>query len=592
MANDFGNISLDEAIPRLVANYHRGKLVPFTGAGISAGSVPLWQKMVSTLYAQQGIPFPNGQSLTTQQLIQYSDAIVTALARESREQFIAATEECCGYVGRTEPPVTAQCTALAALWWPLIITTNYDRLLVNAYLNHKLNGKRDIKVFGRNPTDCHSLLSMLNTGAGTAYWALQGYFGDSENRNNLKDEIVLGYRQYRSATYNNSTFRAVFGEIYRNHSLLFLGSGLSEDYFMGLFGEVLEKFGRNPYTHCALFSEQDAGNIDHKFLLTRMNIVAVFYPDKGEKYAGLPMALNKLAVAIQSSGTRLWKLGYGNRSLSALNNKQSPLELEIVAGTMPEEKEGECLVFSGGIKMGELLLSEQGQIYIGKKDEAGYNNLRFVRLKELRCWQYNSSNIYAAVARNDSGGSSHDARDLRMVEEAFRDTIIALYDKYQTINIMLLAAGKGRIFPPVHSLIAMIRGYRWAVSDLERKNLATEGGSVKIHVVDPSVLAYVRRNPLEIEEIISCDDLRLNIEIQGEQEIERFHMYLAGGEKLASVSKFFSIKEEFWNVRVEPVPYLGQQLTPDSQEQLWALGLIPGSTIVYSRNNSKGSVKK
>ena len=587
MNNKFGAITLKEALPRLVAAYNKGKLVPFTGAGISAPSIPLWKKMVQNLSKSCDLKLPRDFGATPQQLIQYSEEAVTRLIRQSPSKFVRTVKESLGYVGDQQPTITPQCQSLSNIWWPLVITTNYDTMFVDAYTKAQKDfGPSPIGIFGRNQLDCHSMLSKLNTGINTAYWALQGYFGKSMNGKLLEEEIVLGYRQYRNASYSNPLFRAVFGEVFRNNSLLFLGSGLTEDYFLGLFGEVLEKFGSNPHTHCALFSEQDADRIDHRFLNTKLNIVAIFYKDAGVKYKGLAPALDLLHHSIQKGSTRLWKMGYAYRSFDEKNISKAGLDLEISADPMPASSEGECLVYSAGMDANGIMFKTIGREYLESRYKA-YDRNNFKQIKTTQCWQYyndkKETHIYAAVARNNIGASSYRSRDLRMVYTAFKQTLEVLHRRYSVINIMLLATGKNRIFPPIYSLNAMLKAYRDFIREYEPGEINKVRCTIKIHVTDPSVILYIRKNALEIEEIISCDDIRLNIEIHDRGEIERFQIYVASHQPLASLSEYYSIDKKYWDVRIEPLPYFGQTLRPDARDELYALGLIPGSTIVYAR---------
>jgi hypothetical protein len=42
MPGKFKPITLQEALPGLISTYYKGKLVPFTGSGISAPNIPVW----------------------------------------------------------------------------------------------------------------------------------------------------------------------------------------------------------------------------------------------------------------------------------------------------------------------------------------------------------------------------------------------------------------------------------------------------------------------------------------------------------------------------------------------------------------------
>src|SRR5258707_11734172 len=103
MKDNFGVITLREALPRLVATYNKGKLVPFTGAGISTPSVPLWKTMVQNLSKTCDLKLPKDFGASPQQLIQYSEEAVTRLVRQSPSKFVRAFKESLGYVTDQRP---------------------------------------------------------------------------------------------------------------------------------------------------------------------------------------------------------------------------------------------------------------------------------------------------------------------------------------------------------------------------------------------------------------------------------------------------------------------------------------------------------
>ena len=305
----------------------------------------------------------------------------------------------------------------------------------------------------------------------------------------------------------------------------------------------------------------------------------VFYDDVNEPYDGLSLSLEKLGNAIRTENQRLWKLGFSSKNLTSLDNDQFSFGLEILAGSMPSPRKKECNVFSAG-SQGSLLLSGQGKEFINKyySENGCYDSSRFVECKNKLVSRYAETDLFAAVARDTRDGvSSSDSRNLKKVSQAIEETLKETNGKYEVINIMLLAAGKGKIFPPVYSFIQMIRGYKNFIKNHDLQSI------LKIHVVDPSVTSYFRTNSLEIEELLNCDDMRINIEIQDIDEIERYQIYLNSEKSLETVSEFYSINRDKWNVRIAPTPFKNQTITPDCQASLEDIGLIPGSMIIYSK---------
>jgi len=573
----FKPISFEEALPRLVSTYNKGKLVPFTGSGISAPSIPTWQTFISNLSQLAGVKLLKKRKYTTAELISNSEKIVTKLIHQDSSKFIEFVVKSIAPDHSNYP--TEHCNWLSKIWWPLVLSTNYDTMFTEAYKMHHddIDGP-PISVFGRNQIDCHSLLTILQAPGGSAYWALQGYFGNSINNMNLHEEIVVGHRQYRNVTYNNQVFRSVFAEVFRNYSFFFIGSGLSEEYFTGLFGEVLEKYGCNPNTHCALFRKKDldSGTVDHQFLHTRLNTVAIYYDGD---YSDLPSYIKMFHDSINGKSNKLYKLCFAPNDFSALKYKVEPAELEIVSGKMPFPEHNACTVFSVGYQDNDTNLS-------GRMKDFLKHYYRRLNLKEgdkkrignTSLWRMGKSDIYGVAARDMTGDkSSRDARDLRRVADSFVEALKHLTPKYKSINIMSLASGKLRRFPGVFSLVQMVRGYKEFVS----KNAINT--KVRIFVEDPKVLYYIRTNPLEIEELLNCDDIRFTVEIHNEHEIERFQTFLYPGKTLKEVSEYYSLSNENWTVTILPIPFKGLQISPEANDKLEDLGLIPGSTLRYSR---------
>lgn len=580
MPKIFRELFFEEALPRLVVTYNKGKLVPFTGAGISAPSIPTWKGFLDKLRdsSNSNFSFDKNKIYTPQELIQVSEEIVTSLSRKSKESFISSVRESLGYANNM-PPITEQCRLLSKIWWPLILSTNYDTMYLEALKENPDFDESQISFFGRNVIDCHSLLAALKSPSKTSYWALQGYLGRNHTGKELTDEIVVGYRQYRNATFNNPTFRSVFGEIFRSHSLFFLGTGLSEDYFRGLFGEVLEKFGSNPHTHCALFNYKDINSIDHHFLHTKFNITSMFYEDHGVPYSGLGESLKKLHECINQENHKLSQLSYSRKNFVFLSNNVEAAKLEIVFSSMPPPKHKHCNVYSAGFQNG-ILLSHQGIEFVNKyyNELGNFNPHNFKETAEPLVKKYLETDLYAAIARDSRKDlNSHDSRDLRIISTAVENVLKVTNGQYEVINIMLLAAGRGRVFPPVYSFIQMIRGYKNFIKATVLKSI------FRIHIVDPSVIFYLRTNALEIEEILNCTDIRLNIEIRDKDEIERYQIYLDENITIAGVSNFYSIDAQYWNVKIVPSAFKNQSINPSSTETLSNAGLIPGSLILYTR---------
>jgi hypothetical protein len=571
----FQPLQFEEAIPRLVHTYNKGKLAPFTGAGVSAPRIPGWPAFIENLSKRTDIKIDDASTLTSSELIQASEKIINQLQRGKSSSYVRAIKNSLGYKSNSEPETSPNCEALSNIWWPLVLTTNYDRMFVEAY--EKKHASRDgdpIAIYGRNQRDCHTLLSSLNAPVNSLYWALQGYFGTSANNEKLEKEIVIGYRHYRQATYNNQTFRSAFGEVFRNYSLFFIGSGLSEDYFRGLFGQTLESFGSNPNTHCALFHEQDiiSGKVDPHFLHTKLNIVSLYYKGEKDDYSGLTKSLADLEQAIRSESRKVYKFSFGHKNLYKVEEPSAMPDLEVFASAIPTPTKKECCIISAGFNK-IVWLSHKGKAIV----EGTYDAKKFQATTKPLVYQYDKGNLFAAIARNQALGTGRKSRDLRIIKDAFIQALQVTNGHFHTIHCMHLSAGSERTFPPVFSFIQMLHAFKIFASTEQVKS------TVRIYVSHPSVIFYIRRNMFELEELLNCNDVKINIEIRNPEEVERYTFYARPDVKFKDVSEYFDIDARYWDTKIIPEPYKEQSIPTDASLKLDVIGIIPGSTIRYTK---------
>ena len=248
-------MDFNTVLPRLVATYQTGRLVPFIGSGMSRPACTGWYTMVHRLEnaaacsAGDPSPQPPTDSTPREELIRRANAAVRNLRSAAAGVFNDALEAAVFEEPGGFPAATPQTLALARLWWPLVLTTNYDRLFARAYLEHD---NRELAIVGRSGEDCQRILNSLTVAGRSLLWALQGYLGSGQGSDragperDLRAELVVGHEEYRRVTYRDIQFRRAFAEVFRHRSLLFLGSGIQETYLQELFGEVLESTAPAP----------------------------------------------------------------------------------------------------------------------------------------------------------------------------------------------------------------------------------------------------------------------------------------------------------------------------------------------------------
>ncbi|ATB49292.1 SIR2 family NAD-dependent protein deacylase [Corallococcus macrosporus] len=257
--------------PRLASLYHRGLLVPFIGAGLSRPACPGWGGLITRLEAAAATGAGTGEDPLS--LIRRANKTVLALRHRGQGALEKAVRE-----ALTTTPVTIpeSATCLADIWWPLVITTNYDNLYPSS-----VSSRWKIRplVLGRSPMHCFQVGRVLREPLAPALWAIQGYLDTPcdehfDFQNQLASELVVGHEEYRRVTHREPHFRRAFAEIYRNRSLLFVGSGLQDQYLLDLFSEIREFYGPNGHLHFAFAPE---GELDVDFLLREFQVAVVEY---------------------------------------------------------------------------------------------------------------------------------------------------------------------------------------------------------------------------------------------------------------------------------------------------------------------------
>src|SRR6516164_1563867 len=167
-----------------------GKLVPFVGAGLSRPLCRGWVDFLDKLSAGLGIGGTVPQlSRNQDDLYRIADRAAFALRllpedqqRKSLAEALLCEENC-----STGHSLPRQAAALAEGYWPIIITTNYDDVLLAAlHAKQERNqvGLADdqglfhpIWLLGRSQADCETILRALDANHPRMIWHIQGNVG-------------------------------------------------------------------------------------------------------------------------------------------------------------------------------------------------------------------------------------------------------------------------------------------------------------------------------------------------------------------------------------------------------------------------------
>jgi hypothetical protein len=580
----FEPLSYRDALDQLRVAHGRGLLVPFVGSGLCVPRLRLWPKLVKALACEANMDdLVLGSSPTDQELIVASERIVWRL-RAAGRALAEVVENALPNPDSSENEVPPGVDALASVWWPLVLTTNYDRLFVNAFNKAHPHSKDDtdtMVVAGRNPADCHTVMASLNLPMRPLLWALQGFLGEGVNGEDLTREIVLGYDQYRRATFGDVGFRAAFSEVYRNRSLLFVGAGLGEEYFRGLFGESLFRLGPNQHTHCALVNAKDLDRMPPWFMHTRLNIVVLTYEDERDapKYSGFVPCIQEIAAVLSAPPRGQRRFWIGQPPAVCVDIEPTPLPEVSTAKHWIVGSAG--VRHSGAPRISGDMPKQFGTKWTPLPDAPDLMKCR-------RKW------ALLAVARAGGPQIGHRSRDLRKVADVTERALqVAVRGGASTVSFMLLGASvHARRWPRVFSLVQMLRGIRRFVQHRDQTSrkpyralrvLIHDTAAARRAEAEPdrSVWHAIETGRLDPNEVLNAGALRIFVEIELDDPVARTPMYVDEDKTVGHVAEYFQVPKG-WCASLEPNPAPRQthDLTAFGVS-LSSAGIVPGSVLRF-----------
>jgi hypothetical protein len=581
-------------LPRLVSTYEAGRLVPFIGLGMSRPLCSDWPSFVGGLESATGVmAAPPTSSTERTELIRRANGAVHQLKAGPRGAFLNAVRHALAAGG--SPEIPPQTRALARLWWPLVLSTNYDTCYEAAFYEQFAGSNpRQLAVVGRGAEDCQRVLNSLSVAGRSLLWALQGYLHDvpfaipdaateqeQQSKERLAGQLVVGHEEYRRVTYRDVPFRRAFAEVFRQRSLLFLGSGLQEPYFQDLLGEVLEIYGHGTRPHYAFMRGDE---VDADFMLARFHIIVVPYTTTAP-HEELVDWLNELAKRAAEPRRTAVAWSWGRIVPDDKGFWRSIADVEIVRDQLPEKKPleaGHCLAVSAVLDSGEVQFSAAIKGVVGGwKVAEGEQPLGAdtVRVFQNGC-------VYAVLSRSKDG-----QRSLSHIYYAAGMLFDRAAPRFQHIHMQLLAAGGTEKYPgdPLHyperfSLVQILRAWRaW------RDTHEDVQCRLVLHVVTPAVYTDVASGRIDVLEILSCADVRFFVEIvQDDGGIERRPFQRSADQKLGALVEELRLPLDLWTMEVTPPPSLDPQpsLSECVKLSLQDNGVVPGSTLHFRRPTS------
>jgi len=594
-----GGFEFDHILPRLVTAYAAGRLVPFIGVGMSRPHCADWPGLIRGLEsaAQIGGQPPLTPHTKPEQLIQRANRAVRMLRSRAAGEFEAALGEALFVKRDAVPKQTAE---LARIWWPLVLSTNYDNFFVQAFA--QAFGPRGLAVVGRGSEDCQRVLTSFTTAGRALLWALQGHLGapwevpeHGEDRR-LSTELVIDYAEYRRVTYREPHFRRAFAEVFRHSSFLFLGSGLRESYLQELFGEVLELYGPSTHTHFAIMPR---GEVDPRVMYSRFQIAVAEY-ERTPQHNEVPEYLGQLRAALEDAQAAPTSWSWGRAAAREHRRQEIRTDFEIVRGPLPTKRgAGECLVVSAGGRLDSDSFYVSGEIrptlsaWCNEPPQSEPPPLLRPRVLSKFVGEYEGKHAFAVRARRER----EDTKDLLQVRQAARALFEVAAPRYACLRMQLLASGGNdetvdptqplysvRVFPARFAFVEMVRAWgAW------RRTHATSECRLVLHVVDPSVYREVQSGRIDVPELLLCADLRFAAEIIDDGTLVERRQFKKDEETpLDVIVGELDLSAPHWTVEVSPLTGIDetagrQPVTGNGSRSIRELGVVPGSTLHFRR---------
>lgn len=252
---------------QLVQCLEAGNVVPFVGAGLSvAGGFPSWRAHLRQQGRTAGIDQFHVEKLLADG--QYETVIEEIENTRGRDVF---TQEIRDVFSRTGE-ITDTTLQLTELFTDTVITTNYDRLIEQAY--------------DTGEKDAFQIINGLNAleKPATDRTTIIKLHGDIQN----PAQCILSKKQYNQAYGNDQLditlpIPKLVSYYYRNSSLLFLGCSLNEDRTMQVVRAVKHQIGdadKPQHFSIEQAPEDEEILIERNAQLARLGITAIWF-EKG-----------------------------------------------------------------------------------------------------------------------------------------------------------------------------------------------------------------------------------------------------------------------------------------------------------------------
>lgn len=256
----------EQHFEQLMECFLNNSVVPFIGAGLSVdGGFPSWKKHLQQQGRTSGIDAEHINDLLDNG--QYEEVIEEIEAKGYRDAFIQEIKDVFSKTGR----ITDTTLRITELFTDTVITTNYDRLIEQAFDTGEEN---EIQLIDSSNILESAVLDKIT---------IIKLHGDIKSPVNC----ILGKKQYDKA-YGNGTLDLkkpipkLLSYHYKTSNLLFLGCSLNQDRTMQVFQAIKNQMGDiDKPQHFSIESipENEAELIKRNHYLLSFGITPIWFPN-------------------------------------------------------------------------------------------------------------------------------------------------------------------------------------------------------------------------------------------------------------------------------------------------------------------------
>jgi hypothetical protein len=408
-------------------------------------------------------------------------------------------------------------------------------------------------------------------------WFIQGHVGSASEfgapgearvDRTLLDEVVVGHQQYQHAINSSQSFRRAFSEVFRRRSLLFVGSGLAESYFVNLIAETLFSLGPSGQPHFALFCDADLErHLDPDFLAVRLGITPIRY---GKTYADLPDALE--ALAHEGAGYRQNSRLHGITNATFLiprpdlDSQLQDLAVSLRFGSITKPAANGCVILSvGRDKVGDRFepgFGIQANSFLDDYEGSGHRGtISYLDVPDLpqgRLFRLHLDGkpapVFCLAARELDDRPDDDARSLAVITEATTQALTAVERAgFVHVSMGLMAAGPERADEPPYCLIAQLSGVRVFA---ERPAVVRPGvEAIGIDIVDQIVWSAFVQGRIAVLDLLESRFARVLVRVSdGDGFAEEFALSAPHESTVGDVLAAYKISDERITIAARPLP--------------------------------------